>query len=417
MTGPYGRAKLCRKGYPPTVAIPPEITAAHIRQALRHIDENGVPPRRQATRFHLVYRSRQYPPKYVICVAAELGTGRALWPDDFGGGDEANQFLVARGFTVAGDYTEVVVKREPRQETKLPRPSQRSVDAVEQPEAAVVKGDVTIARIALRNSWEGSPDGAREVLQHVFSQACWPRGTSAEITITPGGLIHQRNADAWHGSYGWKTEPRDFEAAVCRAVPLVDRVLTPGLLRAARARTRWLTIGVDLVWGEDESRIQPHAEMVAIVDVERAKVVGWTGKSFPVLSQERLLIQAPLDSHFVTLNRRRVLVLGCHDLNMYNPRGYANQTPSSPRRRQCDAFRRLCRKNAPTIVVQHPHHTDSPNIWRNAWAALTEDLPTVKDWASGIYYAEDDDPRRELADVLRSTRSPGGVLDLVIAGR
>lgn len=195
----------------------------------------------------------------------------------------------------------------------------------------------------------------------------------------------------------------------------VALALTPTVLRAARARTRWLTLGIDMIWGDD-SRPQPHVELVAIVDVERGSVIGWTGKSYPTLDQERLLIQAPPDSHFVTLSRRRVLVLGCHDLNMYNPRGFANQNAASPRRRRCTLFRRLCQEFSPSIVVQHPHTTDSPRIWQNGWAALREKLPTVQYWASGIFYDEESDPRGDLDDVLRSTRSPSGVLDLPLEG-
>lgn len=386
------------------MAIPEDITAQHIRQALRHIDEHGVPPRRQATRFTLVHRSRQYPPKYVLSLAAELGLGRELSPGEFGGGPETNQFLARRGFDVQGDggvAVKAVVERE--------RPVRPRGPVV----AVQPSGEVTIARITLRDPRDNSPKGAEAVILRAFTDE-WPRGTRAEMTITPGGLAFVRHEGVWAGSRGWETIPGDFQAAVHRAVPYLRKILTNRVWKAARQRTRWLTIGIDQDWGPEDLWPRAHAELVAIVDVEREEVVGWTGKSFPVLNQQRDLIQAPLDSHFVTLGRRRVVVLGCHDLSMYNARGYANQDPAGTRRKRCDKFRRMCRQFSPTIVVQHPHSTDSPNIWRTAWAGLRDDLPTVQCWASGIYYKRK--ARGKFADVLRSTRSSKGVLDVVVAG-
>lgn len=385
------------------MAIPEDITAQHIRLALRHIDQHGVPPRRQATRFTLVHRSREYPPKYVLSLAAELGLGRELSPREFGGGPETNQFLARRGFDVQGEggaAVEAAVERE--------RPARPPGRVAAQP-----SGDVTISRIVLRDPRDNSPEGAEAVLLRGFKDE-WPHGIRAEMTITPGGLAFLRYEDVWAGSRGWETTPADFQAAVHRAVPYLQEILTNRVWKAARQRTRWLTIGIDQDWGPEDLWPRPHAELVAIVDVEREKVVGWTGKSFPVTSQQRDLIQAPLESHFITLGRRHVVVLGCHDLTMYNARGYANQDPAGTRRKRCDKFRRMCRQFSPTIVVQHPHRTDSPNIWRTAWAGLRDDLPSVECWASGIYYEKQ--ARGEFADVLRSTRSADGVLEVVVSG-
>lgn len=386
------------------MAIPEDITKEHIRLALRHIDEHGVPPRRQSTRFSLVHRSREYPPKYVLSLAAELGLGRELSPSEFGGGPETNLFLTRRGFDVRGEDGEAVVAEVEAERQVRPRSQAVAVES---------SGDATLARITLRDPRDWSPEGAETALLRAFTEE-WPRGVRADITITPGGLVHIRHEDMWAGSYGWETAPGDFQAAVHRAVPTLRKILTSRVWKAARPRTRWLTIGIDEDWGPEELWPRPHAELVGIVDVEREEVVGWTGKSFPVLNQQSTLIQAPLDSHFYTLGRRRVVVLGCHDLSMYNPRGYANQDPAGTRRKRCDKFRRMCRQFEPSIVLQHPHNTDSPNIWRTAWSSLRGDLPTVEHWASGIYYKRK--ARGKFEDVLRSTRSPEGVLELVVKG-
>ncbi|MBK7829348.1 hypothetical protein [Nannocystis sp.] len=384
------------------MAIPEDIKAQHIRLALRHIDEHGVPPRRQATRFRLVHRSREYPPKYVLSLAAELGLGRELSPGEFGGGTETNQFLTRRGFDVQGDggvAVEAVVERE------------RPVRPRDQVVAVQPSGEVMIARITLCDPRDSHPKGPR-LCSYEHSRMNGPAGPGRR-TITPGGGF-VRHDDVWAGSRGWESTPGDFQAAVHRAVPYLRKIWTNRVWKAARQRTRWLTIGIDQDWGPEDLWPRPHAELVAIVDVEREDVVRWTGKSFPVPNQQRDLIQAPLDSHFVTLGRRRVVVLGCHDLSMYNARGYANQNPTGTRRKRRAKFRRMWRQASQTIVLQPPHETDSPNTWRTAWAGLHDDLPTVQCWASGIYYKRK--ARGKLADVLRSTRSSEGVLDVVVAG-
>jgi len=84
----------------------------------------------------------------------------------------------------------------------------------------------------------------------------------------------------------------------------------------------------------------------------------------------------------------RVLILGCHDLNMFSARAIANQRPDGARRQRCDLMAGLVRHFKPTVVLQHPHSTDTPNIWRMPWACLARDYPSVRCYASGIgYYA------------------------------
>ena len=64
----------------------------------------------------------------------------------------------------------------------------------------------------------------------------------------------------------------------------------------------------------------------------------------------------------------------------------------------------------PTVILHHPHSTDSPRIWRTAWSGARDFLPESDPprhvWASGIgYYYKDDEGRREtLPSVQRLTR-------------
>jgi hypothetical protein len=80
--------------------IPREIRAEHVPAAIAEIERNGVPPSRRSKRYHLVYRGRHYPPKYVVSLAARHATGRALPSQTFCGGPETNTRLWNLGFKI-----------------------------------------------------------------------------------------------------------------------------------------------------------------------------------------------------------------------------------------------------------------------------------------------------------------------------
>lgn len=78
----------------------PKITEQNIIDALRYIDENGVPVNNKSTKYELVAEDgRKYPPKYVVAVAAHLSTGEEISTDNFNA-VEAKNFLQGRGFTI-----------------------------------------------------------------------------------------------------------------------------------------------------------------------------------------------------------------------------------------------------------------------------------------------------------------------------
>lgn len=78
--------------------IPGNITREHILKAMAEIDVKGVPRHRHSTKYRVMHGGRAYPPKYVISLANRYANGQE-WPSsDFGGGQETNDFLEARGF-------------------------------------------------------------------------------------------------------------------------------------------------------------------------------------------------------------------------------------------------------------------------------------------------------------------------------
>jgi len=240
----------------------------------------------------------------------------------------------------------------------------------------------------------------------------WPREAHARFVITPGGFVRAVWPRGVVLATGWQSRPRDFDVLAKYAAQVLSRVVTDRVLRAAAGKADVLTIGIDIVDGPDNR----HAELVGVFDVGKKKLVRWTGKSYPTGDQESTLLHVTdLDSHLLRIAGERVLVLGCHDLNMFSPRGRANQSPDGPRRERCDEMRAKVASFKPTFVLQHPHSTDTPNIWRMPWLSLARDVPSVHTWASGIAYYNNRGKRRApLRRVQEQTRSEHGVTDIVI---
>jgi hypothetical protein len=238
----------------------------------------------------------------------------------------------------------------------------------------------------------------------------WPSGSLADFLITPGGYLRAETPSDITGRRGWDSIAIDFPKLTAAAMAVAQRVVSAEVLRAAVGRCRYLTLGIDL-----ESSAGLDAELIGIFSLEDGSVVGWTGKSYPTGGQEEELIQVvDLWTHFLKAGEHRVLVLGCHDLNVFSPRAHANQNPYGPRRERSDAIRKIVAQFRPTVVLQHPHFTDTPRIWRTAWGGI-ERVASVADWASSIcFFNPDGRVRSSVPEVLAGTRAPAGpTLDFV----
>lgn len=80
--------------------IPKNITREHILAAIDQIRKEGVPWRNESTIYDLEYEGETYPPKLVVSRANALANGEALDLSKFSGGQETNDFLRDRGFTL-----------------------------------------------------------------------------------------------------------------------------------------------------------------------------------------------------------------------------------------------------------------------------------------------------------------------------
>ncbi len=78
----------------------PKFKKEHIIEALKYIDENGVPFHNQSTKYELVTDDgKRYPPKYVVAVAAHLANGSDISTEGFNA-VEAKGFLEGQGFII-----------------------------------------------------------------------------------------------------------------------------------------------------------------------------------------------------------------------------------------------------------------------------------------------------------------------------
>ena len=254
---------------------------------------------------------------------------------------------------------------------------------------------------------------ARKALLEAFGSNRWPG--NAMFAVTPGGFVQAPFPEGYDGKCGWGSRTKDFRTLVKHARKVVDDVVTPKVMNAARGRAEFLTLGVDLNGDGGKGKMAAksrgiHTELVAIVDMATGKPVQWTGKSYPLPWQEETLVQETnLKSHLFRCGDVRVLVLGCHDLNMFSNRAYAAQKPEGLRRERCDRMRNLATKFRPTMILHHPHSTDSPWIWSTPWsgarAVLSRKAAKQHAWASGIaFHNGDQEPRGDLCDVQFRTR-------------
>lgn len=389
----------------------PEISRTNILAAIERIQREGVPASRRSTRYYLVHEGCRYPPKYVVSLAVYDATGKELDPQEFSGGAETNSLLRHLGFSVLAFSADAIDRANARSRSVAPPfIRKRTPGQAEAKPASSRTGSQRplIGRVVVRGQ-PGDPTEGETMLLDVLTKR-WPQGLHLKFLLTPGGFVVAPFPSTWRGGVSWDSRPSDLKALVQCAEDVLSRTLTEQVRKAAEERIDVLTIGIDLC----SDGCSEHAELVAVWELANGRVF-WTGKSYPTSGQERDLVQvADLNTHLLAVADERVLVLGCHDLNMFSPRSRANQAQGSHRWQRSKEMRRLACRFRPTIVLQHPHSTDSPNIWRTAWSGLVRDLGGLKAWASGIaYFSWEGPPRGSLDKVLAATQGGTPTVDFV----
>jgi len=87
----------------------PKVTKEKIYEAIRYIDEHGVPAHNMSTKYELIVDGgKKYPPKYVLAVAEHLTSGNAITTDGFNA-VEAVRYLRKLDFVIKPDFVKYVL--------------------------------------------------------------------------------------------------------------------------------------------------------------------------------------------------------------------------------------------------------------------------------------------------------------------
>lgn len=192
----------------------------------------------------------------------------------------------------------------------------------------------------------------------------------------------------------------------------IQLVLNKELDKKLKKMANYITFGIDSFKTQistTKNRIGDlHTELVCLVDLKNKKF-HWTGKTYPTNGQESGLIRlTDPKKHFFNLNNLgNTLILGCHDLTLFNNR---NKTKTGKWRTELKKeFRVLAKKEKPVLVLHHPHTTVTTRTWCHGWAGVRNTLNSVKQYSGAGRYFEDEDDRDkanwdDLDSVLKSTR-------------
>lgn len=233
-----------------------------------------------------------------------------------------------------------------------------------------------------------------------------------KFIITPGGLLSFVFPDELQDHIDIdKIAENDLELIQIEAGNVIRKFfdkLRKSSFEKLQKIADYITIGID----GSNSKYTQFIELIAIYNLKEKKVIRWTGKFYPTEGQKRRLIKFNnLDSHFIVLNNQKVVILGCHDLHVYNPRGQAAAKLGGYKKEIATEFKLKNKQFQPDIILQHPHTTDSPKIWSSSWNVVEKVLPSVKHYASAIkYYNWGEEPRRDIDYVLENTKK-GDVVD------
>ncbi|MCK4346984.1 MAG: hypothetical protein KAW47_00055 [Thermoplasmatales archaeon] len=232
-----------------------------------------------------------------------------------------------------------------------------------------------------------------------------------EFILTPGGFLNfelpcklQYDVDLK------KAEKIKVPIFYSRAEQVINdffKDLSEKTVKQLNDTADYFTIGIDGFNPKNNQSI----EIVAVYDLREQKVIHWTGKFYPTEGQKRNLVKInDLNTHFIQLNNQKIVILGCHDLNVFSPRGQAVAKPNSWKKKTSNKFRKDCKQFCPSIILHHPHTTDTPNIWNLPWRTVEKELPNVSHFASGIKYYRREGERGDINTVLKKTKK-GDVVD------
>lgn len=273
----------------------------------------------------------------------------------------------------------------------------------------------SLARIIIAGKWDGEIQTSKKLLEDIRKK--WPEGKKVDCLVTCGAFLNFEWPVTLPSIKDNKNPTREVvEGLIHEAEKQCNALLTDGLFDELSTVTDYITLGVDSykerISRSNVSIRHPHVELVCLIDLKEKRYY-WVGKSYPTTGQEDGLVRfSDLKTHFLDLRFGKTMVLGCHDLNIFNPRGKA-VTKAEWRRKIREDFIRLSQIEKPVCVLHHPHTTESNMTWIHAWKNLELTLPTVERYISAGRFDVPQEKENKLEKVLESTKH-GETLDIII---
>jgi hypothetical protein len=275
----------------------------------------------------------------------------------------------------------------------------------------------TVVRIVHAFPDPGSPERSRHanaVMADVLKS--WPPGLKTRYLITAGGFLSFEWPSQVAVTDPSKPSPKEVQLLKEGAEKACREFLTPTIRRRLAKVADYVSLGADSVrCGCDVKR--RTAELVLLFDLH-SSLVWITGKSYPGVQQRVLVRMNDLSKDFVRTSGDRVLLLGCHDLNMFSKRAFRNCNKDGWRAKRIKEIRKMTVGFLPNVILQHPHRTQSPHAWGTALGGLKKLLHQagVSDFTfagAGRWHATGTKSPRPLHSCLVST-AVGNVVTAVV---
>lgn len=289
--------------------------------------------------------------------------------------------------------------------------------------------DPFLSRVMIASDWNGSTKDAKEVFEGICRK--WPKGQKVKFLVTCGGFIEFDWPESICQSVVEDNRKRDevVKTLVEDAKRCAETVLNNDLIKKFRECTEYITLGMDS-YAERENLRKPHIELVLVFDLKNdlTPCLFWTGKSYPTTKQQDGLVQIDPSTHFSIFSGEKTMVLGCHDLKVFDPRVYNRKNIKNSRKAIIEELSNLVKKESPTLILHHPHQTDcvegketagekagkfSPGTWDRAWKDLVKIIPSIRYASAGRYWNNGKPKRSDRDKVLEKTKSCASI-DFII---
>ena len=239
-------------------------------------------------------------------------------------------------------------------------------------------GGLTVARIVQAFSNPAPKDRnrcAKAVIASVLKS--WPPGLKTRYLITAGGFLSFKWPRQVTAADPSDPAPKDVQLIKKAAEKACRDFLTPRIRRRLAKVADYISLGADSVREANDDVKRRTAELVLLFDLHSSQV--WiTGKSYPGVQERFLVRMNDISEGFVRTSGDRVLLLGCHDLNMFSNRAFRNCNKDGWRAKRIKEMRKMTLHFLPNIVLQHPHRTQSPHAWGTALGGLKKLLYLAK---------------------------------------